>query len=66
MRYEEEILHPEGSETLALLLRAVGAPSLEVPQAMDGPWAALSWGGTQPTARIGLGVFEVPSNPTVL
>ena len=40
MRYEEEILHPEGSETLALLLRAVGAPSLEVPQAMDGPWAA--------------------------
>jgi len=40
MRYEEEILHPEGSEPLALLLRAVGAPSLEVPQAMDGPWAA--------------------------
>ena len=40
MRYEEEILHPEGSETLALLPRAVGAPSLEGPQTIDGPCTA--------------------------
>ena len=25
---------------MAVLPRAVGAPSLEVPEAMDGPWAA--------------------------
>lgn len=27
-------------ETLALLSRDMGAPSLEVPKAMNGPWAA--------------------------
>jgi len=31
---------PRGSEAVALLPRAVGAPSLEVPEAMGGPWAA--------------------------
>lgn len=41
MRYREEILYSEGSEALALLPRAVGAPSLQVPKArLDGPWAA--------------------------
>lgn len=34
MRSEEEILHSEGAEVLALLSRAVGAPSVE------GSWAA--------------------------
>jgi len=37
---EEEIPHSESTEALAVLPRAVGAPSLEVPEAMDGPWAA--------------------------
>ena len=32
-----------GGEALALLLRAVGAPSLEVPKAMDGALGSLSW-----------------------
>ena len=45
---------PEGSEALALLPRAAGAPSLEVPKAMDGtlscweapsPWQGLELGG---------------------
>ena len=40
-----EILHPEGGEVLALLPRTAGA-ILEVPQAMEGPWAA--WAGGQP------------------
>ena len=30
-----------GSEALALLPRGVGAPSLEVPKATDGPWAVV-------------------------
>jgi len=30
----------QSGEALALLPRAVGAPSLEVPQAVDGPQAA--------------------------
>ena len=39
--YEEKILRSESSEALALLPRAVGAPSLEVLQArLGGPWAA--------------------------
>ena len=37
---EEAIAHSEGTEAIAVLPRAVGAPSLEVPEAMDGPWAA--------------------------
>ena len=37
---EEAILRSEGAEAIAVLPRAVGAPSLEVPEAMDGPWAA--------------------------
>ena len=37
IRCKEEILY---SEALALLPRAVGAPSLEVLKAMDGTWAA--------------------------
>ena len=41
---KEEILHSEGSEVLALLPRAVGAPSLEVHSAMDGTMGSLSWG----------------------
>ena len=40
IRYQGEIYHSEGSEALAQLPRAVGAPSLEVLEAMDGPWAA--------------------------
>jgi len=33
-------LYSEGGAVLALLPRAVGTPSLEVPKATDGPWAA--------------------------
>ena len=33
-------LYPEGGAVLALLHRAVGTQSLEVPKATDGPWAA--------------------------
>ena len=33
------VQHPSKGETLALLPRAVGAPSLDVPEAMDGLWA---------------------------
>ena len=42
------------------LPRAGGAPSLEVPKAVDGPWAAQA-GGTQPTTGVGTGWS---SNPT--
>ena len=38
--YRHERPQYEGTEALAVLPRAVGAPSLEVPEAMDGPWAA--------------------------
>jgi len=42
--------------------RAVGAPSLEVPKAMDEPWTACAGGGSLPTAggwnQI---IFKVPS-----
>jgi len=38
--YIEDTFHSEGSTALALLPRAVGAPFLEVPEAMEGPWAA--------------------------
>ena len=48
MRCEEEILYPKDSEALALP-RAVGAPSLEVPEAMDGPWAPSPRQWTLPT-----------------
>ena len=37
---EEKILRSESTEALAVLPRAVGAPSLGVFKAMDGPWAA--------------------------
>lgn len=33
-----------GSEAIALLPRAVGAPVLEVPEPVGGPWAACSSG----------------------
>jgi len=41
-----------------VLPRAVGAPSLEVPEAMDGPWAAeLGAASTRPaTKAVGLEV----------
>ena len=55
---------PGGSEVLALLPRAVGAPSLEVPAATDGAWAA-ELGGTA-HSRAGAGGYEGSSNPTIL
>lgn len=48
MGCEEEILYPKDSEALALP-RPVGAPSLEVPEAMDGPWAPSPRQWTLPT-----------------
>jgi len=42
----------DGGEALALP-RAVGAPSLEVPEAMEGPWASQAAGVTQPLAGVG-------------
>lgn len=36
----KNIFYPEGAEAPALLPRAVSAPFLEVPSAMDGHWAA--------------------------
>jgi len=55
---------PRGSEALALLPRAVGAPSLEVPAATDGAWAA-ELGGTA-HSTVGAGGYEGSSNPTML
>ena len=50
------MLHAEGSEAPSVP-RAMGPPSLEVPEAVDGPWGAASpWQGW------GWMVFEVPSN----
>ena len=56
---EESIPHSEGTEALAVLPRAVGAPSLEVPEAMDGPWAAEL--GAASTWQ-GWGICKAPSN----
>ena len=39
---------PRGGAVLALLPRAVGAPSLEVSMAMDGALGSLSWGAHSP------------------
>jgi len=52
-----------GSETLAPLLRGVGAPSLEVPEAVDGALGSLSWWG-HPSHTWGIAtlVFKLPSN----
>ena len=52
MRYWEEILYSEGSEALALLPRAVGAPSLEMLEAMDGAMGSVSQGVFQPTVGL--------------
>jgi len=46
------MVYSVGGEVLALLPRAVGTPSLEVPEAMDGPWAA--WGGAVSPHRGGV------------
>jgi len=48
----EEILYSEGSEALALLPRAVGAPSLEMLEAMDGAMGSVSQGVFQPTVGL--------------
>jgi len=55
------MLYSEGSEVLALLPRAVGAPSLEVSMAMDG-WGCP--GGGHPAHNRGWNwmVFKIPSN----
>jgi len=46
---------PRGDAAPAMLPRAVGAPSLEVPKAMDGALGSLSLGGgIQPRAGVGL------------
>lgn len=54
---------PRGSKAVALLPRAEGSPSLEVPEDMDGLWAARAGGA--PSLQQGWGC-AVPSNPTVL
>ena len=49
---------------LALLLRTVGAPTLEVPKAMDGALGNLSWwGAPSPQQGWGSGGHEITSNP---
>jgi len=61
------MLYSEGADALALLPRAVGAPSLEVPMAMGGTLGSLRrWGAASPHQGWGCGGFEVPSNPTML
>ena len=58
-----EIHHPDRSGAsararyVALLPRAVGAPSLEVPKAMDGAPCSLSWGALSPWQGLELSDF---------
>jgi len=40
---EVETLHGEGGEALALLPRAVGAPSLEVPEAVPSSYGSATF-----------------------
>jgi len=47
------MLKKGGGEAPALLPSTVGAPSLEVPKAMDGALGGLSWWGA-PSPRQGL------------
>ena len=54
MKCDEGILHLEGAETLALLPRAVGVPSLEVPKAMGCSGQPEMGGGSQSMAGGGL------------
>ena len=57
----------ESSGTPALLPRAVGAPSLEVPKAVDGALGSLNWGQQPAHCRgWGWGCFEVPSDTIIL
>ena len=52
---------------VALVPRAVGAPALEMPEAMEGTLGSLSLWGYPAYGRVwGSGGFEVPSNPTTL
>jgi len=66
VRCGDGVLGSEGEEAPALLPRAVGALSLEVPEAVDVPWAAGAGGGTQPTAGGNWIGFKFLSNPTIV
>ena len=55
--YGRENLHAEGGEATALLPGGVGAPSLEVPAAVDGHLLAM------PMEGWGWVAFKVPCNP---
>jgi len=45
VRHQEDTLYSEDGEVLALLPRVVGAPSLDMPKAMDGALGSMSWWG---------------------
>jgi len=55
---------PRGVEALALP-RAVGVPSLEMPEAVDGALGSLSWWAHSPQQEGSVGC-EGPSHPTIL
>ena len=53
-----------GRFRLALLSRAVAAPSLEVPKAMDGTLGRVrSWGAASPRQEVRLGGLQDPFQP---